>query len=63
MSVVLQFPKVSPVQRETSDALLTAEVIIFPGVRLERRGFEMPPPPSPNRHRRSSQAAIDEELA
>jgi len=37
--------------------------VIFPGVRVERRNFELAKTAAPGRKRRASQAAIDEDMA
>ena len=62
MSVVLQFPKISAAQRELNDRLLPAEVIIFPGVRFERRISDLAQAALLGRKRRMSQSALDEDL-
>lgn len=62
MSVVLQFPKISVAQREPNDRLLPAEVIIFPGVRFERRNSDLAQAALLGRKRRMSQSALDEDL-
>jgi hypothetical protein len=61
MSVVLAFPQ-NPVSKRVQ--VLTsqsAEIVIFPGVRVERRSFDLSMALLPVRKRRVSQAAIDEE--
>lgn len=63
MSVVLQFPTNRVVSRDPNDAILAAEVVIFPGVRIERRNFDLAKATVPGRKRRASQAAIDEDMA
>ena len=63
MNVVLQFPVNRVVPRSHDDAILFAEVVIFPGVRVERRNFELAKTAAPGRKRRASQAAIDEDMA
>ncbi len=62
MSVILQFPKTSAARRKPDDRLLSAEVIIFPGVRFERQNFDLAQSALLGRKRRASQAAIDEDL-
>jgi hypothetical protein len=61
MTVVLPFPqnRVSP--RETVATSQTAEIIIFPGVRIERRNFDLAATRAPARKRRATQTAIDED--
>ena len=63
MNVVLQFPLNRVVPRNPDDVVLSAEVVIFPGVRMERRKFKLAKTASPGRKRRVSQAAIDEDMA
>ncbi len=64
MNVVLQFPVNRVVPRdESDDVVLSAEVVIFPGVRMERRNFKLAKTAVPGRKRRVSQAAIDEDMA
>jgi hypothetical protein len=63
MTVVLQFPSNRVVQRDRTDAILSAEVVIFPGVRVERRNFDLASTTVSTRQRRASQAAIDEDMA
>ena len=63
MSVVLQFPINRAAPREPGDVVHSAEVVIFPGVRVERRNFDPASTASPGRKRRISQAAIDEDMA
>ncbi len=63
MNVVLQFPVNRVVPRGPNDAVLSAEVVIFPGVRMERRKFKLAKSTAPGRKRRVSQAAIDEDMA
>ncbi len=62
MSVVLQFPTNRVVSRDPNDTVL-AEVVIFPGVRIERRNFDLAKATVSGRKRRASQAAIDEDMA
>ena len=63
MNVVLQFPSNRVVARDPGDGLLSAEVVIFPGVRVERRNFDLANTTATGRKRRVSQAAIDEDMA
>ena len=63
MSVVLQFPVNRVVPRGPNDVVLSAEVVIFPGVRMERRNFKLAKTTAAGRKRRVSQAAIDEDMA
>ena len=63
MSVVLQFPYNRVASRDQAEMVLSAEVVIFPGVRVERRNFDLANPTTPGRKRRASQAAIDEDMA
>jgi hypothetical protein len=64
MSVVLQFPYNRVSSRDPFDMVHSAEVVIFPGVRVERRNFDKAKPPvSAGPKRRVSQAAIDEDMA
>ena len=63
MNVVLQFPLNRVVPRGPDDVVLSAEVVIFPGVRMERRKFKLAKTATPSRKRRVSQAAIDEDMA
>ena len=63
MNVVLQFPVNRVVPRGPNDVVLSAEVMIFPGVRMERRNFKLAKTAAPVRKRRLSQAAIDEDMA
>lgn len=63
MNVVLQFPLNRVVPRDPDDVVLSAEVVIFPGVRRERRKFKLAKTATPGRKRRVSQAAIDEDMA
>ena len=63
MNVVLQFPVNRVVMRSPHDAALSAEVVIFPGVRMERRNFKLAKTAITSRKRRVSQAAIDEDMA
>ena len=61
MSVVLPFPR-NPVAKRTQGAVFdSAEIVIFPGVHVERRSFELTPPLSASRKRRASQAALEED--
>ena len=62
MSVVLQFPTNRVVSRDPNDTVL-AEVVIFPGVRIERCNFDLAKATVSGRKRRASQAAIDEDMA
>ena len=63
MNVVLQFPLNRVVPRGPDDVVLSAEVVIFPGVRMERRKFKLAKAAAPGRKHRVSQAAIDEDMA
>jgi hypothetical protein len=63
MNVVLQFPLNRVVPRSSDDIVLSAEVVIFPGVRVERRNFKLAKAATPGRKHRVSQAAIDEDMA
>ena len=63
MSVVLQFPYNRVSSRDPFDQVSSAEVVIFPGVRVERRNFDPAKTTTPARKRRASQAAIDEDMA
>jgi hypothetical protein len=63
MSVVLQFPYNRVSSRDQTEMVLSAEVVIFPGVRVERRNFDLAEATTPARKRRASQAAIDEDMA
>ena len=63
MSVVLQFPINRVASRNLDGMVLSAEVVIFPGVRVERRNFDLINTTAPGRKRRASQAAIDEDMA
>ena len=63
MSVVLQFPINRVASRDPGDLVLSAEVVIFPGVRVERRNFDLAKTAGSGRNRRVSQAAIDEDMA
>ncbi|HLA02947.1 MAG TPA: hypothetical protein VJ019_09315 [Aestuariivirga sp.] len=63
MSVVLQFPYNRVSSRDPFDMVHSAEVVIFPGVRVERRNFDKAKPPVSGSKRRVSQAAIDEDMA
>jgi hypothetical protein len=62
MSVILQFPVNRVSSRNEFDMVLPGEVVIFPGVRVERRNFEGSKPVR-SQKRRASQAAIDEDMA
>ncbi len=62
MSVVLQFPTNSAAGREPSGRPLSAEIIIFPGVRFERRNSDLAQAALLGRKRRMSQSALDEDL-
>ena len=63
MSVVLQFPYNRVSSPDPFDMVHSAEVVIFPGVQMERRNFDMPKPPVSGQKRRASQAAIEEDMA
>ena len=63
MNVVLQFPLNRVVARGPDDVVLSAEVVIFPGVRIERRNFKLAKAVTAGRKHRVSQAAIDEDMA
>lgn len=63
MSVVLQFPVNRVSSRDEFDMVLSGEVVIFPGVRVERRNFDGSKPSVRSQKRRASQAAIDEDMA
>ena len=63
MSVVLQFPINRVASRDPGDLVLSAEVVIFPGVRIERRNFDLAKTSVASRKRHASQAAIDEDMA
>jgi hypothetical protein len=63
MSVVLQFPINRVSSRDEFDLVLPGEVVIFPGVRVERRNFDGSKPAVRSQKRRASQAAIDEDMA
>jgi hypothetical protein len=63
MTVVLQFPSNRVVPRDPNDGVLSAEIVIFPGVRVERRNFDVTKGNTSARKRRASQAAIDEDMA
>ncbi len=63
MSVVLQFPINRVSSRDEFDMVLSGEVIIFPGVRVERRNFDGLKPSVRSQKRRVSQTAIDEDMA
>ncbi len=61
MTILLQFPKHATSRSARVPPLQSAEIVIFPGVRFERRNFEAAANHLPARKRRASQAAIDEE--
>lgn len=63
MNVVLQFPVSRVVSRSPDDVVFSAEVVIFPGVRVERRNSKLAKTATPGRKRHVSQAAIDEDMA
>lgn len=63
MTVVLQFPSNRVVPRDPSEGVLSAKVVIFPGVRVERRNFDLAKTTASAHKRRASQAAIDEDMA
>ena len=63
MNVVLQFPVNRVVPRGPDDVVRSAEVVIFPGVRVERRNFKLAKTATPGRKHRVSQMAIDEDMA
>ena len=63
MNVVLQFPVNRVVSRDPNDAVRSAEVVIFPGVRVERRKSKLAKTAASGRKHRVSQAAIDEDMA
>jgi hypothetical protein len=63
MSVVLQFPINRVSSRDEFDMTLSGEVVIFPGVRVERRDFDGSKSAVRSQKRRASQAAIDEDMA
>jgi hypothetical protein len=63
MSVVLQFPYNRVAPPDQYDMVHSAEVVIFPGVRVERRNFDLAKTAALSRKRRISQAAIDEDMA
>ena len=63
MNVVLQFPINRVVPRDPDDVVLSAEVVIFPGVRMERRKFKLAKTATAGRKRHVSQAAVDEDMA
>ena len=63
MSVVLQFPYNRVASRDPFDTVHSAEVVIFPGVRIERNNLDLAKPPVSAKKRRASQAAIDEDMA
>jgi hypothetical protein len=61
MSVVLPFPQNRNSNGVQSTASKSAEIIIFPGVRVERRNFDLAATCAPARKHRSSQVAVDED--
>jgi hypothetical protein len=61
MTVVLPFPQNRISVEVTVATSQTAEIIIFPGVRIERRNFDLAATRAPARKRRATQAAIDED--
>ena len=63
MSVVLQFPYNRVASRDPFDTVHSAEVVIFPGVRIERSNSDLAKPRVSAKKRRVSQAAIDEDMA
>ena len=63
MGVILQFPINRVSSRDEFDMVLSGEVIIFPGVRVERRNFDGLKPSVRSQKRRVSQTAIDEDMA
>ena len=63
MSVVLQFPNNRVAPRGTGDLAHSGEVVIFPGVRIERRNFDPVKTATPARKRHAAQTAIDEDTA
>jgi hypothetical protein len=63
MSVILQFPINRVSSRDEFDMVLPCEIVIFPGVRVERRNFDGSKPAVRSQKRRVSQAAIDEDMA
>ena len=63
MSVVLQFPYNRVASRDPFDMVHSAEVVIFPGVRIERSNPDLAKTPVSAKKRRASQAAIDEDMA
>jgi hypothetical protein len=61
MSVVLPFPQ-NPVSKRAQGAVFdSAEIVIFPGVWVERGSFDLSKALAARRKRRLSQAALDEE--
>jgi hypothetical protein len=60
MSVVLPFPRNPVSKRAQGEILDSAEILIFPGVHVERRSFELATALTPARKRRVSQAALEE---
>jgi hypothetical protein len=63
MSVILQFPINRVSSRDEFELALSGEVVIFPGVRVERRNFDGSKPAVRSQNRRATQAAIDEDMA
>jgi hypothetical protein len=63
MNVVLPFPTDRRPLRETLAQPVMAEIVIFPGVRFERRNFDTPKPATVTRQHRNAQAAIEEDMA
>ena len=63
MSVILQFPINRVSSRDEFELALSGEVVIFPGVRVERRNFNGSKPAVRSQNRRATQAAIDEDMA
>jgi hypothetical protein len=61
MSVVLPFPKNPVSKRAAVQVFESAEIVIFPGVRVERRSFDLAQVMTASRKRHASQAAIDED--
>jgi hypothetical protein len=61
MSVVLLFPKNHVSKRAAGELLNSAEIVIFPGVRIERRSFDAAKTILSPKNHRASQAAIDAE--
>jgi hypothetical protein len=63
MSVILQFPINRVSSRDEFELALSGEVVIFPGVRVERRNFDGSKHAVRSQNRRATQAAIDEDMA